>query len=135
MKMSWLLLLLSLGSANIQAGEAEGFITAEEMASWCQPYKAAVVRDSQVLVNSTSDSQVCFGAFLATQQVSGTLKANQTGTILGVCVPPNVRLTELIKVFLRYSDVHPEFGHDRFFNVVWGSLRKAYPCALGAKSP
>jgi hypothetical protein len=51
----------------VQAGETDGFITAEEMASWCQPYKTAIVRNSQVQITPTEDSQVCFGAFMAIQ--------------------------------------------------------------------
>jgi hypothetical protein len=126
-----LVLLLACGAA--QVCRAEGFITAEEVASWCQPYRTAVVRDAQVSVSATADSPVCFGAFLATQQFINVNLSSGTPPIFGVCAPPESTATELIKVYLRYLDEHPEQGHQRFSIVVLASLRNAYPCPSGTK--
>lgn len=35
---------------------------------------------------------------------------------------------ELIKVFLKYIDAHPERGHEEFVFVVLDALWQAYPC-------
>lgn len=122
-----ILLTLLLACGTVQAGEAEGYITAEEVGSWCEPYKTATVSEGHVNVNATDDSRVCFGAFIAVQQLT-ILKMNTSTPVLGSCIAPEVRLTELIKVFLRYLEVHPEKGHQRFSTIVLASLRGAYPC-------
>jgi len=124
-----ILLTMLLACSAVQASDAEGYITAEEVGSWCQPYRTATVTEGHVNVDATSESQVCFGAFIAVQQFTG-LTSNST-PMLGACVPPEVRLTELIKVFLRYLDTHPEKGHQRFSVTVMQSLRDAYPCRHG----
>ena len=73
---------------------------------------------------------------MAIQQLAATTwSAKSTVSILGTCVPWSARLDELIKVFLRYMDEHPERGHERFSDVALSALWAAYPCRPNAKPP
>jgi hypothetical protein len=123
-----LVILLIVGTPSARALDAQGNITAGEMTSWCEPYRAAVLKDHQVTVQATRDSRVCFGAFMAIQQLSVTMLPGESRNALRECLPPSTTLVELIKVFIRYSDMHPEMGHWRFTDVALNSLAAAFPC-------
>jgi hypothetical protein len=127
-------LLLACGVAH--RANSDDFDTAAEVASWCQPYKTAVEKDGYVSVTATAESQVCFGAFLAIQQLSPMTVSGKPSPYLRTCIPENVRLVELIKVFMRYVEERPQVGHRKFADVVLLSLWDAYPCPAGGdKSP
>src|SRR5260370_40193198 len=92
-----------------------GLFSASEVTSWCQPYRTAVLNEDHISVQGTAESQACFGAFVAIQQLGATTSGRTaTKSLLGMCLPPESRTIDLIKVFLRYSDEHPEQGHYRF---------------------
>ena len=123
---------LSLVFCAAHAGDADPF-SASEVASWCQPYKTAVLRDGHLSVQATSDSQACFGAFLAIQQISATSLGDPHASVLKTCLPEKSGLFDLIKVFLHFADEHPERGHEKFTDVVLSSLWAAYPCHPSAR--
>ena len=128
--------IMTLGLALVccaaYAGDADPF-SASEVASWCQPYKTAVLHDGHIGVQATSDSQACYGAFLAIQQFSTTRLGAVHVSILKTCLPEKSDLLELITVFLHYADEHPERGHEKFTDVVLSSFWEAYPCRAAAK--
>lgn len=128
-KLAILALLLTWNAARAE----ETAITAGELASWCQPYRTATVSNHNITVQATSESQVCYGAFLAIQQFAATTLGSDHASILKTCVAEKSGLLELIKVFLHYMDEHPERGHEKFTNVVLSSLWAAYPCRALAK--
>jgi Rap1a immunity proteins len=116
--------------AGAARAEEQGQISAAEVASWCEPYRTAVLSNNHVTVKTTAQSPVCWGAFLAIQQLGSIYERDDSSeSILRTCSPPNSRLTEFIKIFLRYSDEHPERGHEKFIQVALDSLWKAYPCS------
>jgi hypothetical protein len=112
--------------------------TAQEMAGYCDPYRTAVViGPNEIKVNSDANSQFCWGAFSVVQDL-GTFvlysdQGKAKGVALGLCLPPKSTRLELLKVFLRYSDQHPEHGHYSFGSVVVQALKEAFPCPVGAK--
>jgi len=121
------LLLLSCGIAH-----GANFNSTAEVASWCQPYRTAVIMgDGQISVQPTSESQWCWGAFLAIQQLSATIwHKGDYGSILRNCLPEQSRTYDLIKVFLHYSDEHPERSHEKFTDVALSALSAAYPLPI-----
>ena len=109
-------------------------ISVAEVASWCQPFKNAVLNGDEYSMHSTRDSARCFGAFVVIQQLAATTwDVSSTETILKTCIPPEVRMTDLIKVFLRYAEAHPEQGHYKFTDVAVFALQTAYPCPTETK--
>jgi hypothetical protein len=45
-----------------------------------------------------------------------------------ICAPAASTRVQLIKIFLRYVDQHPEIVHQEFENVALVALRQAFPC-------
>jgi hypothetical protein len=128
-RLTMLALLLACGAAQADQGP----ITAADVASWCQPFRTAILSDGHISMQGTSDSQVCYGAFMAIQQLAATTLSSKNDSVLKACVPANVGLVEIIKVFLHYADEHPERGHDKFTDIVLSSLWTAYPCRAPAR--
>lgn len=112
--------------------------TAEEMATACAPYRAAEVRNEgdhqMVFVPApTMDSEVCWGAFTAFQQLAVIALYPHKEPSLEVCLPPNGGRVELIKVFLKYVEDHPEKLHENFALVLLQAMWKAFPCPHSPK--
>lgn len=123
------LLLCFAAFAQSASVDEPGPFTAGEVASWCEPYRTALLVGANVTVNATTASQVCLGAFMTIQQlITTTSPWHPKESMLQVCSPATSRLVELIKVFLHYTDEHPEFGHLKFTDVALSALWKAYPC-------
>ncbi|HVC52491.1 MAG TPA: Rap1a/Tai family immunity protein [Stellaceae bacterium] len=101
--------------------------TALEMQSDCAPFRSAAVHGDTVRFDQTFDTGVCWGAFAFFQQAMRWGKA-ELDRALRVCPPPESYRVELIKIFLRYVDQHPEFGHRDFADVALWSLKAAFPC-------
>jgi hypothetical protein len=116
------LLVLSLLAAPISAHAQ----TALEVESWCRDFATIEVRaDGTIKVPQTS--QLCWGAFTATQQLI-VLGDDRGLPLLKVCPPAATTLVQLIKVFLNYSRRHPERAHLSFGHAVWHALDEAFPC-------
>ena len=117
------------------ASENEGYFTAAELASWCEPYRTALLKGSGVAEQGNAESDRCFGVFMAVQQFGNThcLDDPPGRTTLRTCFLEQGWPTELMRVFLRYMDTHPERGYQRFAEEVLSSLWSAYPCPEPAR--
>lgn len=69
---------------------------------------------------------VCFGAFQSLRYFSRM--------VAPVCIPPEVTLGQLARVFNAYAATHPEIHHDAYEYVALLALREAFPCNDGALS-
>jgi hypothetical protein len=101
--------------------------SAEEFLAGCRTIAEARVSGEQVVIPPTSDAAQCWGAFVVLQDNS-RLVDSSGGRIFGACVPQEAKRTELIAVFVRYVQQHPESRHDDFVIVALNALRKTYPC-------
>jgi hypothetical protein len=70
---------------------------------------------------------ICVGYMNALQQLSNALLLNGEH-MLGICPPPESRLTQLIRVFTTYARAHPEELHLSAAQIAMGSLQKTFPC-------
>jgi hypothetical protein len=127
----WALALLGLLAGLMRVGAASAE-TALEMAGYCEPYRTAVMTGpNEVRVNANANSHACWGAFAAVQGL-GTISfpdtPEQQHTALWLCLPEKSTRAELIKVYLRYVDQHPNEGHKDFGVVVLNALWQAFPC-------
>jgi hypothetical protein len=50
------------------------------------------------------------------------------------CVPAGITTADLVQVFVKYADEHPEKGDERFDGMVWTAMLTAYPCDGGLGS-
>ena len=120
--------ILLLASPRAFGGD-ELYGTAIRVASWCAPYRSARVTDEGVSVpEQGKELDLCWGAFLAIQQMSKLGVDGSDRTVINACVPPEVRTLEYVLVFLKYVESHPEVGHERFLNVAVRAIRQAFPC-------
>jgi hypothetical protein len=53
--------------------EKPSFTTAAKLASWCEPYRKAVLNGNEITVQDIPESAQCYGVFMAVQQFGHTL--------------------------------------------------------------
>jgi hypothetical protein len=105
--------------------------TSAQMAGFCEPYRAAFyVGEGKIRVKSNENSFVCWGAFASIQGLGTLVLREGDGTMLHLCLPARSGRLELIKVFIRYMDQHPNRGHEDFGPLVLDSLWEAFPCPV-----
>ncbi len=115
-----ILCLSSLGA------EAE---TALEVQSWCkQIVNSKIHADNRVFFKEDVYSGFCWGTFAVVQQFS---RYSSNGTLLlGMCAPADSTRLQLVKIFSKYVDDHPETAHRSFADVARLSLTEAFRCPL-----
>jgi hypothetical protein len=104
------------------------------MASYCEPYRHATTTghnpdgsENIDVPGATVQSAYCWGAFALFQDLSRMIPSNYPAPYLPMCTPPHATRLELLKVFLRFMDEHPERGHEPFGWVLSSAIWAAYP--------
>ena len=120
------ILLLVLWAAPVQAESAL------EMASFCRPIVGAQAGSTEdtLLLPHTYEFGVCWGAFAAIQtalHVSVDPYRKDTPA-LKICLPEKSTRAQLVLVFLKYVDDHPESAHEDQFHIVLRAFWEAFPC-------
>ncbi len=128
MRLSISAFTLMMVLASPGAARAQSAYSAEYMLSSCRP----IVVESNVTEQGVSFPQsfetgFCWGAFSAIQRAM--VYAGERGP--RVCAPAESTLTQLITVFVRYTDLHPAELHEHYFLIALRSLRAAFPCQPG----
>jgi hypothetical protein len=132
MKATVLFLLMSAcGACAAQSGGV--YFNADTLATDCRV--AIRTRDNPAqspapqAIQDVKDSQLCIG-YMTGVVDSYEVEPDSLKTAgRGLCVPDDVRSTQLVRVFVKYADDHPEELHLAAPTVVWNSLHKAFPCA------
>jgi hypothetical protein len=57
------------------------------------------------------------------ERVRGSQRSDQT-----ICIPDDVKTEQVIRVFMKYSNDHPEELHKGAPPVVWEAMHQAFPC-------
>ena len=116
-----LIALVSLAAPRALVAE-----TAEEMLAACRALPKATVTDDRVAIPQDFRSGVCWGAFGVIQHL--VVMAYQDGRrIHRACAPAESTRTQLIAVFVKFADDHPERLHEPFLDVALASLQGAFP--------
>jgi hypothetical protein len=98
--------------------------------SYCRPVAAAkVLGNDQIEFPLNAQTEKCWGAFTAIQQMIPIIEAGADTPLLRVCAPESGMTTQLVAVFVKYASDHPELRHLSFGQVALQSLWKAFPCA------
>ena len=111
--------------ANAQ--DRSGPETAERMTAACKDVASGARPDGGVNVPTTYEAGVCWGAFLTLQRVIGATDTRGK-PLFSVCAPENSTRTQLMTIFLRYTENHPEHLNKPFVDTAIASLRQAFPC-------
>lgn len=105
-----------MGSAREAAADG----TAREVAASCRELFKANARKS-------FDAGLCVGSFTTIHALSGVVDQNRV-PLLGFCRPPEVDFTELVRVFMRHVDRHPQAAQSYYAIEAVNALIEAYPC-------
>jgi hypothetical protein len=119
-----MILLLGAGLARAKGSSLE---SAAAMQSNCRPFASASTKGEYISAPQTFDTGICWGAFLAIQEFVVTPWTPEGPGILPICNAGTDR-AEMIRVFVRYVDTHPQRGGEQFTHVVLNALWEAYPC-------
>ena len=118
-------------TAGVAAARAD--YSAREMQSFCQPVvNSQIAANGHVMLQTTFEAGVCWGAlgdFMALWKVHAVNMPWDLSGQLHLCVPENVSLTQIARIFDRYVTAHPQNLHDYYWFVLLNSLTDAFPCA------
>ena len=131
MRITRIALLLSCTLVIVCGATPSSGETAEEMLSACRPITQAKVSNGSVDLPRDFESGTCWGAFGMLQKVLFLLEPNGQRT-LHACVPSDATRTELIAIFVKFAEEHPEDYSKGFELVAVDSILKVYPCGRGS---
>lgn len=113
-------ILLGFLAAATPAARAADGPDASQMLSQCQWVKGAVLTDERVILPKNAGAYMCFGYFGAVQDLITAFP--------GICIPSEVRETQIIRVFVAYAEAHPETLHEQPQIIALTALAAAFPC-------
>jgi hypothetical protein len=128
MKPMRFLFVLMLIVAGLTSGKTCYAETAEEMLSACRPVMNAKVSDGKINLPPDFESGACWGAFGAIQDLLTAINAITKKPMFGVCMPESTTRTQIIAIFVRYAEKHPEKYNERFVWVAEAGIREVFPC-------
>jgi hypothetical protein len=118
--------------AQSGAGDSTGgyFLTADRLAAQCRT-SIRVESDEKSNWIDLSIGQLCNGYL---QGAVDTFEfERQTGVQKysgqSACVPSTVNVGQLVRVYVKYADEHPEELHLAGSIMVWNAIHKAFPCS------
>jgi hypothetical protein len=114
------LTVLALG-AGARDAAADG--SAKEVAASCRELFKANARKS-------FDAGLCIGSFTTIHALSSIVDQHHA-PLLGFCRPPTVDFTEMVRVFMRHVDSHPQSAGAYYAIEAINALVEAYPCKKG----
>ena len=118
-------LLIAAGLCCTKPSAAE---TTEEMLSKCRPFTQANITDGKVQVDSDYSTGVCWGAFSMVQALLSARNVETKKPMLWACAPATSTRTQLISVFVRYAESHPEKYSEDFLWSATTAMQQAFPC-------
>jgi Rap1a immunity proteins len=129
-----LLLACTAFQLLLASGALAGPYTAEEMASECRGLLASAKKTADpeaVELEDTFSAGACWGAFLSIQQFVILKAEGAKSPMFQACVPGDVTLVQLIKLFASYTKAHPERDGEPFAVVALTAIRGAFQCSGG----
>ena len=121
--LSAIALLISIGCRTVQAESAQ------DMLPQCiglAKADAAIVKS--LLSDSKIETGICWGAFQVLQKLPSYIDINNK-PMGHFCPPKGANRVQLISVFVKYAESHPELLHLDFTSVALLSLQGAFPCS------
>jgi hypothetical protein len=112
------------------AAPARGEYSAREMQSFCRKVvNSQEDADGKVPLPSTFEAGVCWGAITGIKTLWKARFADvNLSERLHLCVPENVSVAQIARVFDQYATLHPENLHEDYWVVMADSLLYAFPC-------
>lgn len=108
---------------------ASAFHTGTDLSRSCRAFIRIVDRSEPRIYSDVKESDLCAGYIEGALDAFDTVQALSWGDrAKWICAPESMQLEQVIRVFLKYTDDHPEDLHYSAANVVWLALHGAFPC-------
>jgi hypothetical protein len=124
MRLHFLIVLLLLALARPASAD-----TVQEMLSACRPIAQSEVVGDYARFPQNYRTGYCWGVFTSIQQIIVHIDENRR-RVYFICSPPEVRLTQIVAVFVTFAEKNPQRLHEDFFPFALESLRSAFPCSV-----
>ena len=102
--------------------------TTQEMVSACRSITTAHMANGGLLLNQDFKTGHCWGAFETLNEMIGFKEAKTGNFLFFPYQPVHHRTAQLIVIFVRYADKHPEKLADGYFDVALAAIGEAFPC-------
>jgi hypothetical protein len=102
--------------------------TAGEMLHACQTLQRGMrIKGDTAFLPSGTEAQQCWGFMSAVQEYS--VLADQAGTrLLSACPAADTKTTQIVDVFVKYANAHPEKRDTPAAAVAYDAMADAFPC-------
>jgi hypothetical protein len=102
--------------------------TTQEMVSACRSITTENMANGEVLLKQDFDTGHCWGAFEVLNKMLGLTDAKTGKAILFPCQPDHHRAAQLIVIFVKYADKHPEKLADDYFESALDAIGEVFSC-------
>ena len=126
-------ILAAIGATSPSVASYKVAESAYELASYCRQMKDRLPRHANgksMAIRYFMDGQ-CVGAIDGITEIA-QIDRFSFDARFGICMPEITR-GQIVSVFLKYVDDHPERGHDLYGIVLFQSLQQAFPCTPETK--
>lgn len=103
--------------------------TTEKLLSDCRPVTQAKVTSDGVEMNADFESGFCWGAFAAIDQMMMAINSATKKPIFNACLPKDHTRYQIVAIFVRYAEKHPERYSDDVPWVAFDAAREVFPCS------
>jgi hypothetical protein len=100
--------------------------TTETVLSNCRSVARATITHDGVILNETYESGYCMGAFTVVDQMLMAINSATRKPPFSVCLPKGFTRTQVIAVFVRYAEKHPERYGEDFPWVAFDAAKEAF---------
>jgi Rap1a immunity proteins len=102
--------------------------TASEYLQYCEVFERYAVQRGEQLSIPDGGAANCWHFFVAFRELADVINAETRQHDLGLCIPPEVRLTQLIRIFISFARAHPELLHTGPAGVAWQAVWQHFNC-------
>jgi hypothetical protein len=118
-----LVTVLCLTAANVARAQ-----TASEYLQYCKEFERNVVQRGSELRFPNGGAANCWHFFVAFRELADMREVGASQPNLGLCIPPAVRLSQVIRIFVLYADAHPEVLHEEPAALAWQAVWHHFNC-------
>jgi len=102
--------------------------TASEYLQFCNAFlNDSIQRGDDKMSVPLGDASNCWHFFIAFRELADMREASGPPP-LGLCIPTEVRVSQLIRIFVMYANAHPEILHEEPAVMAWQAVWQHFNC-------
>jgi hypothetical protein len=114
------IILTATSSARAQTGA--------EYLRYCEQFENAVVQRGGQLSFPDGGPSNCWHFFIAFRELADVVDMETGKSGLGLCIPTDVPLTQLIRIFTNYAEAHPDTLQTVPAILAWQAVWQSFHC-------